>query len=38
MIELLDYWIKILSEETENDELKNKLRYIKSLMEANQTA
>ena len=37
MIELLDYWIKILSEETENDELKNKLRYIKSLIEANKT-
>jgi len=37
MIELLDYWIKILGDETRNDELKNKLHYIKSLIEANQT-
>ena len=37
MIKMLDYWFEILSEETENDELKNKLRYIKSLIEANQT-
>ena len=37
MVELLDYLIKILGDETGNDELKNKLRYIKSLIEANQT-
>ena len=37
MVELLDYLFKILGDETGNDELKNKLRYIKSLIEANQT-
>ena len=37
MIELPDYLIKILGDETGNDELKNKLHYIKSLIEANKT-